>query len=224
MTTDVLVSPHLEGLARFEQRVDEALEAARIAPVPTPDPALYARQIQNGTPLLKGEACPDLDFVADAVEKLTRALGCDETPAMLRLLTWRVIQRVLSRAVAQLAPLRESWTRPDCPTCGAMTALTMLVDGNNGRQRMLVCACCQTTWNAKRLGCIYCGDESPKSRAILHIENDRTCRLDVCTACNSYMKTFIGQFPEDGPTLHLDYAARERGYERRGASLYDLGA
>jgi FdhE protein len=52
-------------------------------------------------------------------------------------------------------------------------------------------------------------------------------RLDVCRACDGYLKTYAGEGREelllaDWTTLHLDAAARGRGLSRRGASVYEL--
>lgn len=216
-------APYLESLAAFELRIDAALEEARVAPVSTPDAGAYARQLAAGTPLLMGEACPDLEFVSDAVHVLAKKVGRDSSnPALLRLLTWRLMQKTLARAIADLAPVRATWGRAECPTCGAHAALAMLAGGEGARQRMLVCACCNTTWSFKRVGCPYCGNEVPRNLSVLHVEREETCRLDVCEACKGYVKTFVDRFPEDWATLHLDMAARDRGYARRGASLYEI--
>lgn len=217
------VAPCLESLASFELRIDAALEEARIAPVSTPDAGAYALQLSKGSPLLMGEACPDLDFVSNVVHQLAARLDREATdPALLRLLTWRVLQRVLARAIAELAPVRENWMRAECPTCGSTASMSMLIGTNGSRQRLLACACCLTTWSYKRVGCPYCGNEAPRELGVLHVEQQNTARLDVCESCKGYVKTFVDVFPEDWPTLHLDLLAQERGYKRRGASLYEL--
>lgn len=221
------IAPYLESVAQFEHRIDEALEAARITPVPTPDAAAVARQLADGLPLLMGDAGPDLEYVGPLARSIAAQFERDlPGPALVRLVTWRILQRALARAIAELAPVREAWQRDDCPTCGSVTALAMLLDANGARRRFLVCACCLTSWGVKRFGCPYCGNESPQSLSILQVQSpgqaDESCRLDVCEECKAYVKTFTGTFPEDWPTLHLDIIAHERGYQRRGASLYDL--
>ena len=52
-------------------------------------------------------------------------------------------------------------------------------------------------------------------------------RIDHCESCSAYLKTYAGQGDEaillaDWTSLHLDIAARERGWHRMAASLYDL--
>jgi FdhE protein len=62
---------------------------------------------------------------------------------------------------------------------------------------------------------------------VLEVQDEPGLRLDVCEACKGYVKTYDGEGREalllaDWPTLHLDVIARERGYVRHGASLYEL--
>ena len=161
--------------------------------------------------------------VADSEEAVTELMDRLDIPAgneaMVRLLACHVMRRVVRSRIV------ENGNRSECPTCGATAALAVLVEETGGRRRILVCPCCHTKWNFKRVGCPYCGDESPQS--ILEVEGDKDHRIDACNQCRGYIKTFTGSgdmslFLADWPTLHLDMLARERGYERLGTSLYDL--
>ncbi len=91
----------------------------------------------------------------------------------------------------------------------------------------MVCGCCATRWNYRRVGCPYCGEEAADKMALLELQGATGLRLDVCESCKGYVKTYAGQgqealFLADWPTLLLDAMAGERGYVRRGASLFDL--
>jgi FdhE protein len=105
--------------------------------------------------------------------------------------------------------------------------MAQLVEREAGRERQLVCGCCATRWSYRRLGCPYCGNEAAERLALLELEGPAGLRLDVCESCKGYLKTYTGQgeealFLADWPTLVLDAMAGERGYTRRGASLFEL--
>jgi FdhE protein len=131
--------------------------------------------------------------------------------------------------VAAAAAWRDDdrWNRGCCPTCGALPVMAQLVPEEVGRRRMLVCGQCRTHWKHRRIVCPHCANEDANRLAVLEVQDEPGLRLDVCEACKSYVKTYDGVGREalllaDWPTLHLDVIAQDRGYERRGASLYEL--
>jgi FdhE protein len=146
---------------------------------------------------------------------------------LARLLGWTALRRLLAATVAQAAPLRsaERWGHAHCPTCGARPGLAHLTEEEGARTRKLACGCCGTRWPWRRIGCPFCGNEAPDRLGVL--EGDGAVRLDVCEGCKGYLKTCVTDgeaelFLADWPTLHLDLAARNHGFERIGASLYEL--
>jgi FdhE protein len=148
---------------------------------------------------------------------------------LLRFLGWTALARTLGPVVEGFAAARDdgAWRRPTCPTCGALPVMAQLVDREAGRERQLVCGCCADRWSYKRLGCPYCGNEAADRLALLELEGPAGLRLDVCESCKGYLKTYTGRgeealFLADWPTLVLDAMAAERGYTRRGVSLYEL--
>jgi FdhE protein len=150
-------------------------------------------------------------------------------PGLVRFLGWLALERVLAPLAAEFKAWRDEdrWRRPTCPTCGALPVMSCLVDHAAGRERLLVCGCCSTRWSWKRIGCPYCGNEAADRMAVLELEGPAGLRLDVCESCKGYVKTYTGKgeealFLSDWPTLVLDAMAAERGYQRRGASLYEL--
>ena len=81
-------------------------------------------------------------------------------------------------------------------------------------------------WQFKRTACPFCEEESP-SLATLKIEAEPALRIDYCSTCSGYLKTYAGQGDEalmlaDWSSLHLDLLADERGLIRRAASLYQF--
>lgn len=148
-------------------------------------------------------------------------------PGLLRYLGWTAFGRALRPIVEGYAAWRDdaAWRRPTCPTCGALPVLARLVDGPPGRE--LACGCCATRWGFPRACCPYCGNQAAGRLASLVLPGPAALQLDVCEACQGYVKTCAGctdeeLFLEDWPTLALDAMAAERGYRRLGVSLFEL--
>jgi FdhE protein len=154
--------------------------------------------------------------------------GAPANAGLVRWLSWAALASLL-RPVSEELQRRfdgDAWNRPDCPVCGALPMLAQLVDHAAGRRRLLSCGCCRTRWGWQRLGCPHCGNEDEATLEILEPDGSEV-RLDVCRACDGYLKTYAGEGREelllaDWTTLHLDAAARGRGLSRRGASVYEL--
>jgi FdhE protein len=154
--------------------------------------------------------------------------GGPEGAGLMRYLGWTALQHVLAPLVAEFGRRRdeERWRRGECPTCGSAPTMGALLTVAEGRGRQLACGCCRTRWAFKRVACPFCANEDATRLGVLEVEEEPV-RLDVCEECKGYVKTYTGGGdPElvlsDWPTLHLDVLARDRGYERRGASLYEL--
>jgi FdhE protein len=198
--------------------------AGRLAGAPLPAP-IAAAAAEVRTALAAGAAR------AGAVAWLVA--GGEERAApvqagLLRLLGWTAMGRVLAPVVQPFAAWRDeaAWGRPACPTCGQLPVMAQLVTEGAARRRDLVCGCCPTRWRFARLGCPYCGNEDPARLDVIE-QGPSGMRLDVCEACKGYVKTYVGAGHEvlllaDWTTLVLDTLAVERGYSRRGASLFDL--
>jgi len=155
--------------------------------------------------------------------------GGPESAGLVRYLGWTAMQHVLAPLVAEFGRWRdeERWRRGECPTCGSAPAMGTLVSIAEGRGRQLACGCCRTRWAFKRVACPFCGNEDANRLGVLELDQEPELRLDVCEECKGYVKTYTGTRDlelvlSDWPTLHLDVLARDRGYERRGASLYEL--
>jgi FdhE protein len=146
-------------------------------------------------------------------------------PPLLQLLAWRTFGRVLAPILEPFAAWRngQRWDRASCPLCGALPMMAHA----RGAERTLVCGCCTSRWKDAPPGCPHCGNRDAGRRARLESKGIAGLRLDVCEACKGYLKVYTGEgeesvFLADWPTLALDALAVERGYRRRGASLWDL--
>jgi FdhE protein len=148
---------------------------------------------------------------------------------LFRFLMWTVLARDLRPVVAAFARWRneESWLRNYCPTCGDPPAMGQLVGKDPGRMRFLSCGSCGTRWRYKRTGCPFCERTDDHRLAVVGVEGEGGLRIDYCETCHGYLKTYDGEGNEsvllaDWTSLHLDVLARDRGLQRKAASLYQF--
>lgn len=160
----------------------------------------------NNTPIISSAHAPGLDA------ELLMTLVQNALKPALR--AWR----------RQLTPLVEGipWNKGACFICGDVAALAEL-QGSNLTMH-LRCGRCGADWLFRRLQCIYCGNEDPKTLRYLDSgSRGAIMRAEVCEKCGGYIKVIAAFDPtpaellavEDLATLHLDYIARERGYSRK---------
>ena len=148
-------------------------------------------------------------------------------PGLLRYLGWTAMAKYLEPAVASFALWRgDRWKRRYCPTCGSPPAMAQLIGEETGRIRLLCCGLCATRWRYVRTACPFCEHDAQRLEAVL-VEGEAGLRIDYCESCKGYLKTYDGTGNEavllaDWTSLHLDFVARDRGFERLAASLYDL--
>ena len=140
-------------------------------------------------------------------------------------LTWLSMTQILSFYREEMNNWRKdrSWECNYCPVCGSLPSMAQLKKVNHGSDRYLICTSCNTEWKYKRLGCAYCSNEELEKLQILESEEEPQVRLDICTECQSYIKTYVeeGQeavYLEDWATLHLDMLAAEQGLKKQGLS------
>lgn len=201
---------------------------------------LVERVVQAPLPGNVGLACRELRDAfrthpaacSRAVEWIVRGAKADEAPAhggVARFLGWAAARHVLEPLFRGPATWREEgrWGLGYCPTCGSLPLMAQLVRAEEGRQRFLACGCCGTRWKYRRIGCPFCGTEAADQLGILQVEGEENLRIDVCSDCHGYLKTYSDEGEEDlyladWPTLHLDLLAKERGLRQLGASLYGV--
>lgn len=104
-----------------------------------------------------------------------------------------------------------TWQKSTCPCCGGPPDLAVRSDAT----RMLVCARCDTQWNAPTVGCLGC--EATRPPTFVRVDAlDLGYDLLVCHACARYIKERRGsgiEAPviERSLTSELDSAAERRG-------------
>jgi FdhE protein len=157
------------------------------------------------------------------IESAARDLQID--PRLLWILARNALKPALHAWRRQLTPLAEGiqWERGYCFICGAEATLGELRE--NGQAMHLRCGQCGADWQSRRLRCIFCGNEDHGTLSCFYREDQlERMRVEVCDICRGYLKVITSFSPtppemlpvEDLATLHLDYVAQERGYDRNG--------
>lgn len=123
--------------------------------------------------------------------------------------------------------LDNGWQTNYCPTCGNLPVMAQLARSGKGRQRKLVCGCCQTSWFYKRICCPYCETEVQEHLEVLEVEQEEDIRIDTCNNCESYIKVYTNQGEEevllaDYFTIHLDLLMKEKGLHKMGQPLLTI--
>jgi len=228
--------PYLQPVADLHARVDAAIATIAIPAAAIPDWTAYVEDFHAGSPLLQGsQASIDLAPVDIALHALLDALSATPLAERSQGAGWQrfLRSRILTSYVGELVRAFEAWRDEDrwlrniCPMCGSGPAMAQLVGTDPGRLRVLSCGCCRTRWRYRRTGCPFCENRDDHRLTALDVEGEGGLRLDYCEACRGYLKTYNGTGSEnvllaDWTSLHLDVLARDRGLERRAASLYDL--
>lgn len=147
---------------------------------------------------------------------------------LVTFLAWKALSAYLEPVKEQL---RESedfhWRERYCPICGQSPALSQLVRTNKGRERKLICGCCQMHWKYRRIGCPYCGNDDSNQLCIIEILENENLRIDTCSNCKGYLKTVLDDdegslLLADWSTLQLDCIGREHGFKRMGYQMYEV--
>jgi formate dehydrogenase maturation protein FdhE len=120
---------------------------------------------------------------------------------------------ILRSAASQASKGAEfsEWKKTNCPCCGGPPDLAVRGDG----ARWLVCARCDTHWQAPTLGCLGC--EATRAPTFVRVDAlDLGYELLVCHACARYLKERRGDGMESpmierALTVELDAAAERRG-------------
>ncbi|NMB34962.1 MAG: formate dehydrogenase accessory protein FdhE [Firmicutes bacterium] len=155
----------------------------------------------------------------------------DETLAVF--LAWNSLTETLKPLKSKVTELLKKedklWRRGYCPICGQLPAMGQLVRiaKDRGRERELICGCCQMRWRYKRIGCPYCDNLEQESLKIIEVVEESDLRIDTCDKCKSYLKVYTNEGNEqvalaDWSTLHLDLIGKNNGFKRTGYWMYEL--
>jgi FdhE protein len=173
---------------------------------------------------------------ADHLAELAAGAGIDAD--LLTTLAARAVAPLLRAYAERLLPLIEqlddgttrgaAWMKGYCPVCGSWPLLGELRSVELAR--WLRCAACGSGWRSQRLLCAYCGNDDYRSLGSLAIEGEPRFRIEVCERCKGYLKVGNAFDPpsaellalDDVMSMHLDFAAIERGYQRPGGSGFRI--
>lgn len=147
-------------------------------------------------------------------------------PAVLAYILDLTLSFALRSSVESLSlPATEKWQEGICPTCGGLPSVGEL-SGEEGVRR-LHCGSCGTDWEFPRQLCPFCGKQDEKEKEYFTAGDERGYRVDLCRACNCYLKVVDGRelgqgLPmdiEDVVTLYLDILAQREGFSQGKQSL-----
>jgi len=153
----------------------------------------------------------------------------------IRSTTWRMIAALVPAALKDPDGWNPDRDRPRfrenfCPVCGRQPVLADLRKHRQGRTRDLVCGGCGTRWLYARVGCVYCGNTDLEKMHMLEPTDSDLMRLDICDACDSYIKTYRGPadgsdadaiYRQDWASVHLDLLAEEKGLHKKGNTIME---
>ncbi|NLL58752.1 MAG: formate dehydrogenase accessory protein FdhE [Firmicutes bacterium] len=146
-------------------------------------------------------------------------------------LAWSSLSEALKPLKSKVTELLKDnkWRRGYCPVCGQLPAMGQLVrvEKDRGRERELVCGCCQMRWQYRRIGCPYCDNLEQETLKIIEVAEEPDLRIDTCEKCRSYLKIYTNEGNEqvilaDWSTLHLDLIGEKNGFKRTGYRMYGL--
>lgn len=116
-----------------------------------------------------------------------------------------------------------------CPVCGARAQLSVLRPEGDGGKRSLVCSCCATEWDFRRVVCPNCAEEGHEKLPRFSAEDFPHVRVEACDTCKRYLKsvdlTVNGvavPLVDEIAAAPLDFWAAEHGYEKIEFNLMGL--
>jgi FdhE protein len=116
-----------------------------------------------------------------------------------------------------------------CPVCGAPAQVSVLRPEGQGGKRSLLCSCCSTEWDFRRVLCPNCAEESHTKLPRFSTEHFPHVHLEACDTCKRYLKsvdlTIDGRaipLVDEIAAAPLDLWAAERGYEKIELNLMGL--
>lgn len=140
---------------------------------------------------------------------------------LLQVLTQNCLKPFLRSWVGSIHADTSSWSRGQCPMCGATPTLSEIVGKTAARR--LRCGMCGCGWDYPRLCCAFCGNQDHKLLTRISVEGDDDRHfVQACNVCKGFLKVLVHFEPlaveqlavEDLATIHLDLAACQLQYVR----------
>lgn len=166
----------------------------------------------------------------EAIAAIADEVGADaDALSVVAQLSAIPLLHACSKKLGPLVPA--SHDRGFCPVCGAWPALAEM--RGLEKSRRLRCGRCAADWALAVLHCPFCDElRHDQMRTLLPEGEEQHRRVDVCSTCHGYMKTFTGLRPmtlrelaiRDLASVELDLIAQERGFSRpvKGAFALDV--
>jgi hypothetical protein len=185
----------------------------------------------NSEPLagaLRGGALPEfagafLHRNAAKLERLAAAIKTDRDQGIFLMTNLLKPFFVALREANEELTILQDESRRLCPFCGYYPDMAAIVGERYGK-RFLQCSLCENRWAYRRIACGVCGSEDARNLEYLSPDGGSRCRIDICHACNGYIKTVrLDKFEdfdrcdltvENVLTANLDSAALQVGYKR----------
>lgn len=151
--------------------------------------------------------------------------GGDHLSAAQRMWIQVAAAPIVEGAASQIpVPTRETWSEPTCPLCGDCPRVSVIIEESGefmrGSPRYLVCGRCAAWWAFPRAVCPGCGEHHPERLALYSNDRWSWARVDACSSCRSFIKTFdlrqhgaaaVVPLIDDLATVTLDFWALEQG-------------
>jgi FdhE protein len=161
------------------------------------------------------------------VEKAAEELGVDRKvfQFLIEISIRPSIEVAVERLRNEFDPV--PWVKTYCPICGSLPYLSLLKEEIG--KRYLLCSFCGTSWETERLVCPFCSNKEQESLHYFCGEGEEAYRIDLCDQCHQYIKTIDLRNTtgsdlclEDLSTLHLDFLASQKGYQRPTPTVWTI--
>ncbi|MBK5092400.1 MAG: formate dehydrogenase accessory protein FdhE [Actinobacteria bacterium] len=203
-------------------------DIARIVDEKSPEGFPHRVEIEKWEGLEPGNVPVTRDLVIAGEElEIGVAWESSEDIKLVSNITWEALAPSYMKCGRMHESLIEQslWQRGACPVCG--TRPLMGVFRKEDGLWLLECALCHTRWNVQRARCPFCDEGEQGSLEYLYVGDDRSHRVQYCSACRSYVKTvdmrdsdLDAVLPlEDIATIRLDKVAAKEGLRPAGSRL-----
>ena len=224
----------VRAVCRMQEEVFARIAAAEVPPLMQESAREYLAVLKT----LRKAAKEELITAVLTQDKEAFAALCEQhvlNEGFIRSTIWRMIAALVPAALKDPDGWNPDRDRPRfrenfCPVCGRRPVLADLRKYREGRTRDLVCGGCGTRWLYARVGCVYCGNTNLEKMHTLEPTDSDLMRLDVCDACDSYIKTYRGPlngsdaddiYRQDWASIHLDLLAEEQGLHKKGNTILE---
>ncbi|HYY68665.1 MAG TPA: formate dehydrogenase accessory protein FdhE [Terriglobales bacterium] len=139
------------------------------------------------------------------------------------------LQPIAERLAADADFQITGYTGVLCPICNGKPQLSVLRPEGDGGKRSLLCSCCSTEWDFRRILCPNCSEKDPGKLQRFSAEDFPHMRIEACDTCKRYQKgvdlTINGlavPIVDEIAAVPLDLWAAEQGYGKIALNVMGL--